>query len=263
MEIFIPFLVFVTGTILGSFFNVVIYRVPMEKSIVFPRSSCGSCGTTLKAKDLIPVLSFIFLRGKCRYCKAEISFRYPLVELLTGILYVILYLKFGLSTEFLFTVYLMSVLIIVFFIDLDHMIIPNGLVIAGLIGGIILSILRFWHDDRLIDGASWYSPILGMLVTSGFLLLIALVGMAVYGTDALGMGDIKIFLPIGLILGLKLAILSLVFSVFIGGLTGLFLIITGLKNRKSHIPFGPFIVAGTFLSIIFGYDILNWYTGIL
>ncbi|NLZ51874.1 MAG: prepilin peptidase [Thermoanaerobacteraceae bacterium] len=263
MDVLLPLLIFVTGLILGSFFNVVIYRLPREKSIVAPRSSCASCGTTLRAIDLIPVFSFIFLKGKCRYCNSKISFRYPLVELITGVIFVILYWKYGISIDFIFTVYLMSVLILVFFIDLDHMIIPNELVIAGLIGGILLFVLRFWFNDRLIDGAAWYSPLLGMVVTSGFLLLIALIGMAIYGTDAFGMGDVKIFLPIGLTLGFKLAVISLVFSVFIGGFAGLFLMITGLKHRKSHIPFGPFIVLGAFLSILFGHDFFTWYTGFL
>lgn len=263
MDIILAILVFITGLVLGSFFNVVIYRLPMEKSIVAPRSSCNTCGTTLQAIDLIPVLSFIFLKGKCRYCGSKISFRYPLVELITGLVFLILFLKYSISAEFIFTAFLMSVLLIVFFIDLDHMIIPNGLVITGLVGGIVFFVLRFWLNDKLLDGAAWYSPLLGMLVTSGILLLIALIGLAVYGTDAFGMGDVKIFLPIGLILGFKLALMSLIFSVFIGGFAGLFLIITGLKQRKSHIPFGPFIVSGTFLSILFGHDVLTWYLGML
>lgn len=262
MDILFEFLVFVFGLIFGSFFNVIIYRLPEGKSIVAPRSFCPSCGATLKAKDLVPIFSYIFLGGKCRYCKSKISFRYPLVEFMTGVIYVILYLKYGFSIEFFFTVYLMSVLLIVFFIDLDHMIIPDELVLAGLAGGAVLFVLRFWVNDRLLDGAAWYSPLLGMLATSGFLLLIALIGMAVYGAEAMGMGDVKIFLPIGFTLGLKLSVMSLIFSVLFGGLVGLFLMITGLKDRKSHIPFAPFIVAGTFVSIIFGNDVLNWYIGL-
>lgn len=263
MNVLVPLLIFITGLIFGSFFNVVIYRLPEGKSIIAPRSFCPSCGAKLKAYDLIPVFSFIFLRGKCRYCGCKISFRYPLVELVTGVVFVILYIKFGLSVEFIFTVFLMSILLMVFFIDLEHMIIPNELVIAGLIGGIALFVLRFWFDDALVGDSQWYSPILGMLATSGFLLLVALIGLAIYGTDAFGMGDVKIFLPIGLILGLKLSVISLVFSIFIGGITGLFLIITGLKHRKSHIPFGPFIVMGTFLSILFGNEFFAWYVGML
>ena len=262
MDILLPVLIFITGLVFGSFFNVVIYRLPREESIVAPRSACPSCGTTLKPADLVPIFSFIFLKGKCRYCKSKISFRYPLIEFVSGIVFVVLFLKYGLSIEFIFTVFLMSVLIMVFFIDLDHMIIPNELVIAGLAGGIVLFILRFFLYDSLLDGAAWYSPLLGMLVTS-VRFLIALIGLAIYGTDAFGMGDVKIFLPIGLILGFKLALISLIFSVFIGGFAGLFLIITGLKERRSHIPFGPFIVSGTFLAILFGHEFFTWYTGLL
>jgi len=264
MDILITLFIFLAGLVFGSFINVVIYRLPEGKSIVTPRSACTSCGNALVAKDLIPVFSFLLLKGKCRYCGARISFRYPLVEFVTGVIFVILFYKFGISVEFFFTVYLMSILVIVFFIDLDHMIIPNELVIAGLLGGVAFFIVRFWVKDRLIgNNALWYSPLLGMLVTSGFLLLIALIGAAVYGTDAFGMGDVKIFLPIGLILGFRLAVMSLIFSVFIGGFAGLFLIITGLKNRKSQIPFGPFIVSGTFLAILFGHEIISWYLGFL
>lgn len=261
MDILLILFLFVTGLVFGSFFNVVIFRVPEGKSIVSPRSSCGSCGTILKPKDLVPVFSFLLLKGKCRYCKAALSIQYPLVELLTGILFVILYLKYGLTIELFFTVYLMSILLLVFFIDLKHLIIPNGLVLAGIIGGGLFFILRFWYNDRILDGAAWYSPLLGMAATSGFLLIIALIGMAIYGGDALGMGDVKIFLPIGLFLGLKLGIMALIFSVFIGGITGLVLIFFKLKDRKSQVPFGPFIVAGTFVALLFGREILAWYLG--
>lgn len=263
MELFVILLLFVTGLVMGSFYNVVIFRVPEGKSIVKPRSSCGSCGTVLKAADLVPVFSFIFLKGKCRYCKAEISAQYPLVELLSGLLFVVLYLKFGLTFELFFSIYMMSVLLMVFFIDLKHQIIPNGLVIAGLIGGAAFFVLRFWHDDAILDGAAWYSPLLGMAATSGFLFVIALLGMLIYKGEAMGMGDVKIFLPIGLFLGLRLGIMALVFSVVIGGLSGLFLILTKLKDRKSQIPFGPFIVVGSFLSLMFGQEVLMWYLGAL
>lgn len=261
MDATISIFLFFIGLVFGSFFNVVIYRVPEGKSIITPRSSCGNCGTVLKPRDLIPVFSYIFLKGKCRYCNAKIAFQYTLVELLSGILFVVMYLKYGLSVEWFFTVYLMSILLIVFFIDLKHMIIPNGLVLAGLIGGAAFFVIRFWYADSILDGAAWYSPLLGMIVPSGFMLIVALAGMAIYGGDALGMGDVKIFLPIGLILGLKLGIVSLVISVFIGGISGLVLIVTRLKSRKSRIPFGPFIVVGTFLALLFGQSIYTWYMG--
>lgn len=261
MELFLILFLFVTGLVMGSFYNVVIFRVPEGKSIVKPRSSCGSCGTVLKAADLIPVFSFLFLRGKCRTCKSKISAQYLLVELLSGLLFVVLYLKFGFTLELFFSIYIMSVLLIVFFIDLKHQIIPNGLVLAGLIGGVVFFALRFWYKDAILAGAAWYSPLLGMAATSGFLFLIALLGMLIYKTDAMGMGDVKIFLPIGLFLGFKLGIMALIFSVVIGGLSGLFLILTKLKDRKSQIPFGPFIVIGSFLSLLCGQEVLMWYLG--
>ncbi|NLO41218.1 MAG: prepilin peptidase [Ruminiclostridium sp.] len=261
MELFIILFLFATGLVMGSFYNVVIFRVPEEKSIVKPRSACGSCGTVLKTADLIPVFSYIFLKGKCRYCKEKISAQYPLVELLSGLIFVVLYLKFGLAIELFFSIYIMSVLLIVFFIDLKHQIIPNGLVLAGLIGSAAFFVLRFWYQDAILDGDPWYSPLLGMVATSGFLFLVAMLGLLIYKGEAMGMGDVKIFLPIGLFLGLKLGIMALVFSVVIGGLSGLFLIITKLKDRKSQIPFGPYIVAGTFLSLMFGQQVLMWYLG--
>jgi leader peptidase (prepilin peptidase)/N-methyltransferase len=263
MDIVISILLFIIGAVFGSFYNVVICRVPEGKSIIVPRSSCGSCGSVLKAKDLIPVLSYIMLRGKCRYCKSFISIQYTVVELLSAFLFVTLFIKFCLTIELLFSIYLMSVLLIVFFIDLKHKIIPNGLVIAALAGGAVFFIIRFWYDDVILAGDPWYSPLLGMVVTSSFLLLVALIGMAVYKVDALGMGDVKIFLPIGLFLGLKLGLAALVLSVFLGGFTGLVLLLTKTKTRKSQIPFGPFIVIGTFLSLLFGHDILMWYMDML
>lgn len=263
MDVFFIILCFIIGTVMGSFYNVVIYRVPENKSIIKPRSSCGACGKVLEPGDLIPVFSYIFLKGKCRYCKQPISFQYPLVELLTGLLFVVLYLKFSISAEFFFSVYLVSILIIMFFIDLKHMIIPNGLVIAALAGGIILFAVRFFYDDSIIVNESWYISLLGMVIPSVFLLLVALFGYIANRSEAMGMGDVKIFVPIGLFLGLKLSVLALFLSMLIGGLAGVVLIITGLKERKSQVPFGPFIAVASLISLLYGNEILAWYFNIL
>lgn len=259
MDILFVILCFIFGIIMGSFYNVVIYRVPEKKSIIKHRSSCGACGATLKSADLIPLFSYIFLKGKCRYCKQRISLQYPIVELITGLLFALLYLKFSFTIEFLFSAYMVSIFIIVFFIDLKHMIIPNGLVIAALIGSLTLFVVRFFYMDSIMGDAPWYSPLLGMAVPSVFLLLVALIGYVAYKGEAMGMGDIKICLPIGLFLGLKLSVLALFLSILIGGISGLFLIVTGLKGRKSQIPFGPFIVIGTVISLFYGNEIMTWY----
>ncbi len=263
MDIFYILIIFVFGIVLGSFFNVVIYRIPEKKSIVKERSSCGSCNEILKPLDLIPIFSYIFLRGKCRYCKQKISLQYPIVELITGVLFVLLYLKFSLTIEFFFSVYMVSILIIVFFIDLKHMIIPNGLVIAALAGALLLYAIRFFYTDSIIGSVIWYSPLLGMVIPAAFLFLVALIGSAAYKGEAMGMGDVKIFIPIGLFLGLKLSVLTLFLSMLVGGLSGVFLIITGIKGRKSPIPFGPYIVIGFIISLLYGNETLAWYFNII
>ena len=262
MEVFASVLIFTAGLFFGLFFNIVIYRLPEGKKILASMPTCVSCGIAFRAKDLIPVLGYILLKGKCSYCGSSISPRCPAVEIITGLVFTVLYLKFGFSAEFFITVYLMSILLIVFFIDLEYMIIPNELVLAGIVGGIVLFILRFTFNDRLLGNAPWYSPLIGMMVPSGFLLLISLIGTAVYRTDGFGMGDVKIFMPVGLILGFRLALISLVFSVFAGGIAGFILMATGLKHRKSQVPFGPFIAVGTLLSILFGDIVAAWYIGI-
>jgi len=263
VKIAIIILIFLAGLVFGSFFNVVICRVPEKKSIVKPRSACPSCGSVLMPKDLIPLFSFIFQKGRCRYCKCSISPQYPIVELASGLMLTAIYLKYGISPELFFLGYLMSVLLIVFFIDLKHMIIPNGLVLAGIAGGLVFFAVRFFYNDKITDGEQWYSPLLGIAAVSGFLLLIAVIGMIIYGQDAMGMGDVKIFIPISLFLGFKLSVLTLLLTIFLGGLTGLFLIVAKLKKRKSQIPFAPFIVIGTFISLMLGNNIIEWYLGTL
>ena len=183
-------------------------------------------------KDLVPIFSYIFLKGKCRYCSSKIHIRYPLVELLTGLVFVVLYSKYDLSIEFLFTLYLMCILIIVFFIDLDHMIIPNELVIEGLIGGVVFFVLRFWYNDTLLDGARWYSPILGMVVTSGFLLLVAIIGKIDLRWRCLWYGRCKNISTYWINPWTKTWNYGSSIFYFVGGISGLILIITRKKKEK-------------------------------
>lgn len=257
--------VFLLGLIIGSFINVCIYRIPLGKSIVAPPSACTSCGKRLTAPDLIPVLSYVFLRGRCRHCGAPISSRYPLIELLTAVVFTALFLEFGFTIHFIAFIFLMTILIAVFFIDIDHRIIPDGLVIAGIIGGVALLVYNIFKPMTEIFGDDkWWTPVVGFFSGSGFLLLVALLGLLIYKTDdAMGMGDVKLMAPIGLFLGWKLCLAALFISVLLAGFTSLSLILFGIKKKKDTIPFGPFIVTGTFVTIMWGWDILNWYTGLL
>ena len=187
-----------------------------------------------------------------------------LVQLVVGVIFVLIYNKYGITAEFIFFIYIMLILLIMFFIDLRTKTIPNELVIIGVLGGLIAFIYNIFIPLKVYPTSNWWEPLIGILPGSGILLAIAILGAIIYKSDdVMGMGDVKIFLPIGLILGFRLAVMSLIFSVFIGGFAGLFLIITGLKNRKSQIPFGPFIVSGTFLAILFGHEIISWYLGFL
>lgn len=249
----IGFFAFIMGLCVGSFLNVCIYRIPLEKSITFPPSACTSCGVGIKAIDMIPILSYIGLKGKCRNCKAPISLQYPLVELLTGVLWLFVYLRYGLSFETVAFIYLFSLLIPIAFIDFTHMIIPNGLVLAGLVGGAgVLLYHTFYKPFALLDSSLWYAPLIGMVSASGILFLVALLGLLIYKDDgAMGMGDVKLFLPIGLFLGWKLSLLTLFISVMLGGIVSIILLLFHIKDRKSAIPFGPFIVLATFISVFY------------
>ena len=160
------------GAVLGSFFNVCIYRIPRGESIVFPSSHCTSCSHKLGPADLVPVISWILLKGKCRYCKSGISFRYPAVELLTGLIFAVTYLVFGLSLETLFHIIFASLLILITFIDIDHRIIPDRFIIAG----ILLAIVRFFA----INDLTWYEAAIGAAAGGGVLLLVDLAGRIFY-----------------------------------------------------------------------------------
>lgn len=239
-------LVFVFGTIIGSFLNVVIYRVPRNESIVYPPSHCANCKHELKPYDLIPVVSYIVLRGRCRYCGNRISIRYPIVELLTGIIYLILFVYFGISIKSLSYAFLASLLIAISFIDMEHKIIPNKVILIGLIAGVAFRLI-------MINYGVW-DYIVGFLVGGGVLLLISLLS-----GGGMGGGDIKLMAMIGLFVGWKLTISTLFLAVVLGAIGGIAMILFKIKTRKDYIPFGPYISIACLISILYGYDLLNMY----
>ena len=260
MEIILLIYVAVIGVVIGSFLNVCIYRIPKEENIAYPPSHCGSCGKRLNAADLIPVFSWLFLKGKCRYCGSKISPRYAVVELLTGLTFVLLYNTFGISVDLLASAFLMSILIAVFFIDIDHRIIPDELVVTGLIAGGLIIIYNAFFPMKIYAEGQWWDPILGMFAGSVTLMIVGLIGMIIYKTDeAMGGGDIKIFAPIGIFLGWRMTFVALLISIVLAGIISLILVALKVKDRKSTIPFGPFIVMGTLITYLYGWDILTWY----
>lgn len=247
------FLVFVLGLIVGSFSNVCIYRVPRNESVIYPASHCPKCRTKIKPVDNIPLLSYILLKGRCRNCGSKISIQYPIVEFLTGLIYLIIYLIYGLSIQSLVYIILTSALIIIAFIDLQEQIIPDVISLPGIVIGLILSFI--------VPYISFINSALGALVGGGIILIIAWVGSTIFKKEAMGGGDVKLTAMIGAFLGWRYTIISLFLGFFLGALIGIILIMTKIKKREDAIPFGPFIALGSIITFLWGEKILLWYLG--
>ncbi len=241
------------GLIVGSFSNVCIHRIPRNESIVYPTSHCPKCRNTIKPIDNIPLLSYILLKGRCRNCKSRISIQYPLVEFLTGVIYTIIYLVYGLSIQTLIYVILSSALIIITFIDLQKQIIPDVISLPGIVIGFILSFF--------VPYISFINSALGVVVGGGIILIISLGGSAIYKKEAMGGGDVKLAAMIGAFLGWRYIIISLFLGFFLGALIGIILIMSKIKKREDTIPFGPFIVLGSLITLLWGKQIISWYLG--
>ncbi|MDR3598295.1 prepilin peptidase [Clostridium sp.] len=245
-------LIFILGLVIGSFLNVCIYRIPMEESIAFPPSHCTNCEHRLKPLDLIPILSYICLGGRCRYCNQQISARYPIIEGLNGILYLLVYLKFGLTIIALKYCILASILIVIGMIDYDtQFVFTSTTVFGGIIGIIFIIIQAIIYKNGIID------LILGGLV--GF----AIIGLIVFFTKGMGEGDIEIAAVCGLFLGVKGILLGLFLAIIIGGLAGVIILCLKLKKAKEKIAFGPFIALGSLISMLLENEILRVYWSLL
>ena len=259
---------FVLGLCVGSFLNCAIYRIESQKSLK-GRSFCPHCKHTLHWWDLFPVFSFLFLQGKCLYCKAKISWQYPAVEIATGLVFLLIFLTQSTSTSggpvwgvgpalvwnyinLAFLFYIFSALIVIFIYDLKHYIIPDKVLFPAIIISLIFN-FRF-----LIFGefSSFIYAIIAAAIASGFFLAIFLVSTG----KAMGFGDVKLAVLMGLLLGLPNILAALFLAFFFGAIIGVTLMIFKKKNFKSEIPFGPFLIAGTFIAIFYGNQIIQWYT---
>ncbi len=240
-------LFFSLGLIAGSFLNVCIYRIPRGESVLLPPSHCDGCGLRIALRDLIPLFSYLWLKGRCRFCGGSISPLYPSVELLTGLLFAASYAHFGLSALLVKFLFLICILIVVSFIDIEHYLIPNRVNAFALFTGIVLNI--YARD------LSFASAVTGMAAAALFLLLPALAS-----SGGMGGGDVKMAAVVGLFLGWPLGLAAVIIGTVIAGLSGLFLMLASIKGRRDMIPFGPFIACGTLVTIFKGSCILEWYT---
>lgn len=248
-------LIFLYGISIGSFLNVCVYRIPRGESIIYPPSNCPSCKTKLKWYDNIPILSYIRLRGKCRSCGEKISIQYPIIEASNGIIYILMFLRFGLSVDFLFLSLISSVLIVICFIDLFDMLIHDALIVTIIILEIFHKLgLYIWN----IRSVSLWDSILGLFISGLIFFLIVIISRG-----GMGHGDITLISSLGFILGLRLIILNIFLSFFIGAIISVFLLISKIKSRKDAIPFGPFIIIAFFITLFYGTSILDWYFNLL
>lgn len=238
-------LAFVLGLLMGSFLNVCIARIPAAESIVYPPSHCPRCGRHLTALELVPVLSFFWLRRRCRGCASEISWRYPAIELGTAVVFLLLYSQFGLI-DFVMQAVFYSVMIVIFFIDFDHQIIPNRLVLVLLALAVGAQIFR--------PVLPWPQVLWGGLLGGGFFFFLAVVSRG-----GMGGGDVKLMAVLGLWFGWIHLLPMMFIAFFLGGLVGGILLLLGIKKRKDGIAFGPFLVLSAFIVSMWGERLLNWY----
>jgi len=244
MQYIIPFFIFIYGSIFGSFFNVVILRTPKNESLITQSSHCPKCMTPIKPYDLIPILSYVFLGGKCRHCHNPISWRYPVIESLTAISFVSIYLAYGISYSTLIGMILTSLLIIIAAIDIDTMEILDRFQIM---------ILMLAFINLLISPLPVIEHLLGFFIISIPFYAIA------YLTGGIGGGDIKLIAVSGLLLGYKATIIAFFIASVLGGLVVIYLLITKQKERKSLIAFGPYLCIGIFFAYLYGNQIFYWY----
>ncbi|PIQ98251.1 MAG: prepilin peptidase [Candidatus Nealsonbacteria bacterium CG11_big_fil_rev_8_21_14_0_20_39_9] len=256
------------GLVMGSFLNCIIYRLQTGESFLKGRSFCPHCRHALSWQDLIPVFSFLILKGKCRYCQKPISWQYPLVELATGIIFLLIVwnLEFGICLEFgiwnlLFYLLISCFLIIIFVYDLKHYIIPDAVIYPA------IAIAFLYQLFRMLNFVNWnlfgiwnvesgiLRPISSAFLASLFFLAIVFLSQGKW----MGLGDVKLAFLMGLFLGFPNILVALFLAFFIGAIIGIGLIISGKRTLKSEVPFGPFLITGTFIALFWGNQITNWY----
>jgi leader peptidase (prepilin peptidase) / N-methyltransferase len=272
MTALIPLVFLVLGAIVGSFLNVVIYRLPRRESVVFPASSCPHCGVKIPPYDNVPVVSFLFLRGRCRSCQAKISLRYPLVETLTALLTMGLYLLLGLSVPLALYLPFSWALVALAFIDAEHQILPDRITLPGIALSLLVPVLGRLPQlpwSPFVPRLSFRNWALGVVLGAGIPYLVAvayrltqLSKPAEERIDGMGMGDVKMLAMVGGFLGWKLVLLTLFAGSVLGSMWGLGGVALSRYGMRHALPFGTFLALAAFLSLTAGGWLLGWYVGI-
>jgi leader peptidase (prepilin peptidase)/N-methyltransferase len=246
---------FILGACIGSFLNVCIYRVPLAKSIVTPGSMCPHCGNPIRFYDNIPIFSYLWLRGRCRQCQAPVSLRYPLVELLTALLFTAVVIRFGVSVAAAIYMAFSAAMVTITFIDIDHRIIPDRISLPGIP-------LCFLAALALPD-MGWKAALIGILVGGGTLFVVAWGYSMLTGKEGMGGGDIKLLAMIGALLGWQGVVFTIFLASLLGTVVGLGIMLYARSNMKLAVPFGPFLAAGALAFIFVGPELVTWYFGLM
>ncbi len=245
------------GLAVGSFLNVCIDRLPQDKSIVFPPSHCEACQHRLAGKDLIPVFSYLRLRGRCRYCQASVPRRLFWVEVATGLIFALLYRHYGLSAELGVMIFYACLFIVVFVIDLEQGLILNKVVYPGMIVILLLALYPWPWLTQSIGMRVAYAALGGAIGFAIFLLI------AVVSRGGMGWGDVKLAALIGLATGFPLVFVAIIMAAVFGGIVAVGLLIAGRRKRREAIPFGPFLALAAMITLLWGNDILTMYLGLM
>lgn len=272
----IPLGVFLFGLVIGSFLNVCILRIPADKSIVLPASSCPKCGKAIAPYDNIPVLSWLILGGKCRNCKTKISAMYPAVELLTGLLFLACYFAFGLTVDAAKWAVFAALLVVLTITDLRERILPDEVNFFGLGAGLLFSFFTkpldgtaLWIANHWFDfppprpALSFADAVLGAVAGSGFLWVVAEGYFRLRGREGMGLGDVKMMAAVGAFLGPQRTLLTVLAGSLLGSVIGILLIAISKKGRDYELPFGTFLGAGALLVVFFGTSALHWYQSLV
>jgi leader peptidase (prepilin peptidase)/N-methyltransferase len=257
MEIVFIILFAILGLVVGSFLNVCIDRLPQNKSIAYPPSHCEACQHKLAVKDLIPVFSYLRLRGRCRYCQTSIPRKLMWVELATAVIFALLYWHYGLSAELGVMAFYACIFIITFVIDLEHGLILNRVVYPGMVAALLLALYPW----------PWFSESIGMRVAyaalggaAGFAIFLLI---AMVSRGGMGWGDVKLAALMGLAIGFPLVFVAIIMAAILGGIVAVALMIAKKRTRRQTIPFGPFLALAAMVTLLWGSNILNWYLGLM
>ncbi len=248
MEWFFGICIFITGLIVGSFLNVCIYRIPRGNFFAEKNSFCPDCFNKIQWYDLIPVISYMVLKGRCRYCKEKISIRYPIVEALNAGLWALSYIVFGMNYMALISAVFLSVLVVITFIDIDIMEIPNPMIVAMIVPAVAVFVLSFFN----MGYEKWWEHLIGMVSVSGLLLIITLITRG-----GIGAGDIRLIAVAGLYLGWRRILLASFFGILLAAFIATVLVLAYGKNKKAAIPLAPSLAFGIAVAALFGTIIIE------